>query len=72
MNLLIFFKGDDFILIAFGKPQKKVLFSVVQPLRGGGVKAGPLRKNNFFESLVKIQQQKRMTPKLPFIVALIL
>ena len=34
------------ILLQKKKKKKKKL--MVGPLRGGGVKAGPLRKNNFF------------------------
>ena len=45
--------------------RNKNLFLVVGPLRvrGGGVKAGPLRKNNFFKALQE-GPEKRMTTKL--------
>ena len=37
---------------------KKIpFFLVVGPLRGGGVKAGLLRKNNFFEDQEKIRKK---------------
>ena len=40
---------DPFSVTALGKPQKiKVHPLVAGPLRGGGVKAGPLRKKELF------------------------
>ena len=39
----------DEISLGLGKPQKKLFFLVVGPLRGEGeVKAGPLRKKKIF------------------------
>ena len=39
--------------LSYGKPLKNI-FLVTRPLRGGGVRAWPLRKSTFFEALKKI------------------
>ena len=58
MNYVLYDKFD------LGKPQKN-LFLVAWPLRGvGGVRAWPLRKNNFFWSLRKKIPNKNVATKL--------
>ena len=46
--------NNNIIRKRLGKPQKNN-FLVARPLRGGGVKAWPLRKNTVFEALRKIR-----------------
>ena len=44
---------DPDLIMINNKGSRKIFFLQVGPLRVGGVKAGPVRKNNFFEAWKK-------------------